>query len=158
MHVKKRFILIVIITLFLFIGSSFAIDVTVLKSRQYIRNSGKPDVYTDTFPGRVGTGTIFVLNGDSTGNNRVSSAIVTINGQQIFSTNEFNQKIYNLERTINLQDSNDISVKLASTPGSYLTIEIKQEIPADGAGVVGRVAGVEILSLVPHHCHSKLKH
>ncbi len=47
---------------------------------------------------------------------------------QIFGPSDFNHRVYLLESPINLADNNSISIELASNPGSYLTIEVREEI------------------------------
>jgi hypothetical protein len=59
--------------------------------KQYLRTRGKPNNYTDSFSATPGGGTLAVQNGDDNGNQRVSSAIVMLNGIQVFGPNDFNQ-------------------------------------------------------------------
>jgi len=54
--------------------------------KQYVRTTGKPNVYKDTFLAKPGKGWLYILNGDEDGENRVSSAIITLNGKDIFKT------------------------------------------------------------------------
>jgi len=127
-------------------NTSNTVEVTLLGPKQYIRTTGKPNIYADTFPGRFGQGKLIVKNGDANGDNRISSAIIKINGIQILGTNDFNQNVYALETIINLVEKNTISVELRSKPGSYLAIQIKQEIHAQGANVIGPAGGtVDVL-------------
>jgi hypothetical protein len=97
---------------------------TVFGPKKYIRTTGKPNVYIDTFSATPGAAKLSILNGDETGTNRVSSAIISVNGIQMFGTNDFNQNVYNLEKSINLSQLNTIKVELRSKPKSYLRIEI----------------------------------
>ena len=117
----------------IFPGTSSAVEVSSFGPNQYVRNSGAPDVYNDTFTTTPGQGMLIVKNGAVDGENRItdaiSSATVLINGQQIFGPNDFNQQVYLLESSVTLAENNSISIELASNPGSYLTIEVTQDIP-----------------------------
>jgi hypothetical protein len=117
------------------------VELTLLGPKQYLRTTGKPNIYTDAFPGRFGQGKLIVKNGDANGDDRISSAIIKINGIQIFGTSDFNQNVQFMERTANLQEENSISIELRSKPGSYLTIQIKAEIEAEEAEVIGPEGG-----------------
>ena len=132
----------IMITLFLFLGlfigtsSALAVEVTLFGPNHYVRTSGSPDVYTGTFtalfPEIVSNGKLIVLNGDQIGEHRVtdavSSAEVFVNGEQIFGPNDFNQHVYHLEAPIALVENNSITVELRSSPNSYLTIQVTQDI------------------------------
>jgi hypothetical protein len=131
---------IVLFALFLllssFLGTSSATEVTMFGPKQYLRTSGAPDVYTDSFPAVTAIteeAKLIVKNGHWDDKNRItdatSSASVVVNGVEIFGPNDFNQQVYLLEATINVAESNSITVELASNPDSYLTIEVTQEIP-----------------------------
>ncbi|MBN1843575.1 MAG: hypothetical protein JW883_15010 [Deltaproteobacteria bacterium] len=106
------------ITLFLFLtvflGTASAVEVTLFGPNQYLRTSGPPDVYTDTFSAIPGQGMLIVRNGNWDGGHRVEdgvrSATVTVNGEEIFGPNDFNQQVYYLEAVINLLEDNSISV------------------------------------------------
>jgi hypothetical protein len=128
---KKQVLIIALFLLGLFISMSLAVEFTLLGPKKYLRTTGKPDVYNDTFLGTVALGKLILTNGTSDGKNRVSSASIFINGQQILGPSDFNQQVYNLEVPINLTTNNTICVKLASKPGSYITVKIIEEVPAD---------------------------
>ncbi len=134
-HIMKKSILITLfLFLSLFLGTSFAVEVTMFGPNQYLRSTGSPDVYTDTFSAIVGEARLIVKNGKWDGSQRItdaiSSASVAVNGVEIFGTDDFNQQVYLLESPINVAEDNSISVELASNPGSYITIEVAQEVPA----------------------------
>jgi len=138
---KKSFLITSILLLGLFICNSYAVEVTLLGPEKYLRTKGKPNVYTGTFPGRTGVGIIKVMNGDANGKNRISSAVILINGTEILGSNDFNQFVYNLEVPVNLEENNTISVELRSKPGCYIWVQVNQEIEAEGAGVIGPEGG-----------------
>ena len=101
-------------------------EILVFGPKQYTRNQGKPVTETDNFPSSI-TGpdfTLRVINGDEQGDHRVSSATVVLNGEQILSPSDFNQQVGVIERTVSINSNNEISVKLTSAPGSFITISI----------------------------------
>ena len=112
----------------LFVSTTFAVEVIVFGPNQYLRTTGAPNVFTDTFSAIPKEGKLIINNGDEDGNYRISSAKVFLNGKQLFGTKDFNQQVYNLEASVNLFENNSISVELRSKPGSYLTIEVIQEV------------------------------
>jgi hypothetical protein len=65
-----------------------------------------------------------VFNGD-VDSNRISSAVISLNGVKILSPADFNQTVSSLERSIvPLQGDNILSVSLRSNPGGFLKIQI----------------------------------
>ncbi len=128
----KKLVAIILLVLGVFTGMSSAVEVTLFGSHQYIRTSGAPDVFSDTFSAYPGSGTLIIKNGNQVGENRIidaiSSAEVFINGEQIFGPNDFNQNVYLLEAPINLVVNNSITVGLASKPGSYIMVEVIADI------------------------------
>jgi PKD repeat protein len=95
--------------------------------KQYLRTTGAPNQFNDQFkvshPDR-GPFVLRVVNGDSRGGHRVSSASVSLNGVDVLKTKDFSQKVGTLERTITVQSTNTLRITLASVPGSYLTISV----------------------------------
>ncbi|MBS3906372.1 MAG: M23 family metallopeptidase [Syntrophaceae bacterium] len=134
---KKSILIASVLLLSLWVGSSFAAQVTLFGPNQYSRSTGKPNVYSGTFPGIAGQGKLIIKNGDTSGNNRVSSALIFVNGNQILGPNSFNQQIYNIEVPLSIAQNNSISVELRSKPGSYLILEVTEEVDADAGAVVG---------------------
>src|SRR5689334_19045309 len=60
-----------------------ALAQTAFGPRQYLRTTGPPNQYTDSFAIPAGVQAPFVLhivNGDASGGHRVSSATITLNG------------------------------------------------------------------------------
>lgn len=64
-------------------------EVTIFGPEQYLRTTGSPDLYTDTFSGVTGGGRIVIKNGNNESGKKVeggvSSATVNVNGVEIFS-------------------------------------------------------------------------
>ena len=100
---------------------------TILGSTTYTRTTGAPNQYTTTFTAPawiVSPYDLHIVNGDSSGNNRVSSATITLNGVQVAGPSNFNQNVATLDVNVTLQASDTLQVTLASKPGSYLTINV----------------------------------
>lgn len=77
-----------------------------------------------------------LINGEDDGSNRISSAVIRLNGIKVFIPADFNQKMSTLERAVVLQDAeNTLSVTLNSNPGGVLQIQLYGEaslnLPAD---------------------------
>lgn len=106
---------------------ALAADVTLFGPRQYVRQSGKPAVVTDSFAARKGAARLEVMNGAMDGSSRVSSAVVILNGRQILGPSDFNQQRANVQLTVELNEQNTLSVELRSAPGSRLAVRVTQE-------------------------------
>ncbi|MFO0699952.1 MAG: RHS repeat-associated core domain-containing protein [Nitrospira sp.] len=103
-------------------------DQLIFGPTQYVRTSGAPTQFTDTVtvPPTVGPPFLLhVVNGQSNGQNRISSAWITVNTVQVAGPADFGQNVAIVDRTITLNPgTNQLTVKLASTPGAYLTIRV----------------------------------
>jgi len=121
---------------------SYIVEVTLLGPKLYVRMDGEPNIFTNSFPGRVGQGRIIVTNGGVDGTLTISSAIIKINGNQIFGTSDFNQNVQPMEKIINLQEQNSISIELRSKPNSNIVVQITQEISAAAGGIIGPNGGI----------------
>lgn len=103
-------------------------DQLLLGPKQYLRTSGAPNEYTDTITVPTSVGAPFLLhlvNGQSNGQNRISSAWVTVNTVQVAGSSDFGQTVSVLDRTITLNPgTNTLTVKVASIPGALLTISV----------------------------------
>ncbi len=160
----KRLVLITLVLLLgVLIGTSSAVEVTLFGPAQYVRTNGKPNLYKDSFPGIAGKGKLIIINGDkgddhrrgemhkkdshrskdcdNDDNHRVSSALISINGHLILGPKDFSQERYIIEVPVRLKENNSISVDLRSKPGSYLTVQVAQEVQVDAAAVIGPEGG-----------------
>jgi hypothetical protein len=102
-------------------------DQVLFGPKQYLRTSGAPDQYTDTFtvPATIGAPfQLHIVNGQANGGNRISSAWITVNGVQVSGPNDFGQNVASIDRTITAQPTNTLTVRVASAPGAYLTITV----------------------------------
>jgi len=100
--------------------------------KQYTRVSGAPQTFSETFS-RCGTAAcrIVVDNGNADGTHRVSSASISLNGAQILGPADFKQQVGRIVRLVALGDQNQLTVKLASGPGSFLTVDVEYDgLPA----------------------------
>ncbi len=89
--------------------------------KQYTRTAGPPNQFTDTFTLPTSTTapyTLHVVNGNANGTNRISSATIKLNGAQILGPSDFGQNVAVLDRTVTLQSTNTLEVRLTSAPGS----------------------------------------
>lgn len=109
------------------IAAQAGVTTTVYGPRRFDRATGQPVNVIEhfTLPSDVvAPFTINVQNGAANGSNRVSSATIRLNSNNIFTQSDFNQNVATLSRSVTLAVSNTLEVKLASQPGSYLIINI----------------------------------
>ena len=94
--------------------------------QQYIRAAGRPETFTETFQYH-GTSPcqIVVVNGNADGTQRISSASISLNGQQIVGPKDFNQQVGGIVKAVVLADQNQLSTTLRSKPGSFLTVSVE---------------------------------
>ena len=93
---------------------------------QFSRTTGRPNTFTESFQ-RCGTASsqIVIFNGNSDGSKRISSASIVLNGRQVIGPSDFNRKAGLIVKPVLLLDENQLTVRLASTPGSFITVEIE---------------------------------
>jgi RHS repeat-associated protein len=159
----KRACAVCILLSTLFISQLFSLsNVVIFGPQRFNRTTGAPNEYTVQFAlpaGAASPYTMHVVNGATNGSNRVSSATIKLNGSQILGPSDFNQQVGVIDRTVTLIANNVLYVRLASAPGSYLTINISGQggitipvlsitQPTDGfitktspVSVVGKVTG-----------------
>ena len=143
---KKYGLFLAVIFVFFWTATCYAmVQLEVLSPTTCIRGTGAPITEAFTFLGFSGPATIKLTNGglEDDSIEKVSSSIVTVNGQVVFGSSEFNQNVGYLEKETTLvEEQNTLGVCLKGKPGGQLTIQITQEVEADGAGVVGLEGGV----------------
>lgn len=129
-----------------FAGTSNAlVDVELLSPTTCIRGTGAPVTETFTFPGLSCPATVKLWNGGIEDNSvkRVSSSMVTVNGQVVFGSSDFNQNVSYLEKEVTLlEGQNTLDVLLKGKPGGQVTIQIIQQVEAEAAAVIGPDGGV----------------
>lgn len=96
----------------------------------YERGKGSPTIETATFTSPVeGSGFLLKIhNGDDVGDYRITSATVSLNGEQLVGPSDFNNQFEWIERAVFLQSVNEISVTLVGSPGDFFTLSIEGEI------------------------------
>ena len=103
-------------------------SVQIFGPKKYVRTTGAPNQYTDTFTVPswiVSPYKLHIRNGEPSGTNRVSAATITINGTQaVAAPADFNQNVATLERNVTLTPQTTLRVTLDSKPGSYLIINL----------------------------------
>lgn len=111
--------------------------------QQYTRTTAAPQTFTDTFE-HCGSAAckIVVLNGNPDGTGRISSAMIFLNGVPVVGPNDFNQNVGMIMKPVMLADTNQLTVKLASKPGGFLTITV--ECVASLANLTLGVPGVDL--------------
>ena len=93
----------------------------------FVRGTGKPVTQEVTFsvpPLLEPPFMMIVRNGDSFGGKRVSSAVVSVNGEEVLDPSDFNQNVETIEREVFLSPENTLEVELRSPPGASLDITI----------------------------------
>lgn len=93
---------------------------------QFDRTAGPPNQFVEQFQ-QCGTAgcQLVVVNGNADGSDRVSSAWIYLNGVEILGPSDFNQQTGTIITPVSLAASNKLEVKLASAPGSFLTVEVE---------------------------------
>ncbi len=112
-----------------------AVEITNVGPLTYIRDSGKPTVYTAGFPGVAGAGVLHVQNSG------VSSAVIRLNGTEVLSPSAFNQQVQQLAVPVTMIQQNSIEIELRSKLGSSLSVRVTQTLEADAAAVIGPLGG-----------------
>ena len=94
---------------------------------EHVRSTGRPTMDSDTFFGTEGAGRLIVVNGnDSDSRSRVTSAVITLNGEKILGPNSFKKKTGEIEVPVDLMADNSITVEVRGRPGSSLSVRVKQ--------------------------------
>ncbi len=100
---------------------------TAFGTKTFVRDYGKPFTETVTFniknPNTAFTMQIY--NGGTTGGyERVSSAVVILNGHEVFGPDAFNQNVSYLEKPVSLKAINELSVEVRGKPNGTIVINI----------------------------------
>jgi hypothetical protein len=151
---KKFFTILLASILCLFIGASYGdVEVTLIE-KEYVRDHEQPITQTLEFQAGSGPAVLSLLNGgsDPDKSTYVSSAHVELNGQLVFGPSSLSKNVDTLETAVTLvEGTNILKVELNSTPGSKVSIRLKQYYPyilsqdATWAGTVYVDDRVEVL-------------
>ncbi len=125
-----RVMLLMMLVTLLFTGTAFAYgDQTFFESKRYERAQGKPATFTNTFNGCASAtqATITVQNGAGK-NSSLTSAVITLNGKDLFTEADFKNQTLTLQKAITLKaGTNTLNIQLKSggqkeTPFLIITI------------------------------------
>ncbi len=107
-----------------------ACENAVFGPKQYVRTTGSPNIYSDSFAAFTQKGDLVIENGNVNGKHRVTSACVFVNNQKVLDPHDFKKSHYRMRVPVDLSDGqNTLRVELRSKPGTYLTIRIVQQAP-----------------------------
>ncbi|MEK6280646.1 MAG: PKD domain-containing protein [Acidobacteriota bacterium] len=109
-------------------------QMVIFGPRRFDRTTGPPNKYVEQFALPAGVTSPFTLhiqNGEPNGANRISSAIVKLNGFEVSTPSDLNQNVAIVDRLVSLNSTNTLEVRLASNPGCYLIINISGAKPAE---------------------------
>ena len=105
----------------------------------YERTTASPNSYTDSFFGTDGAARLIIQNGvGSDSNSKVTSAIITLNGEKILGPDSFNKKTSEIEVPIVLMADNTLTVELRGKPGSSINVRVKQLVDVS-LNITGRI-------------------
>jgi hypothetical protein len=68
---------------------------------------------------------LLITNGNADGKERVSSASILLNGEEIVSPRDFNKQVSEIVRPVAPGDENELTIQLASGPDGFLTVEVR---------------------------------
>ncbi len=91
----------------------------------FIRTTGTPVTETRTFtisPTAAPPYRFCLVNGGDDGSNRVSSASIVLNHQEVLTQSQFNQHVASLMTQVSLQPANTLLVTLSGIPGGFLDL------------------------------------
>ncbi|MEW6079978.1 MAG: PASTA domain-containing protein, partial [Thermodesulfobacteriota bacterium] len=125
---RKIFVCLLLFAACLCSQNLFATEVTAFGPQVCKRTTGSPNIYNDTFSAPEIQGRLIIRNGTDDGQHRVTSAVITVNGVEVFAPENFKQDIYLLECPVELAATNTIKVELSSKPDTFLEIEVVHEV------------------------------
>lgn len=135
MGMGKRLIVFLILFFICAGTSATAAEVAAFGEKHFVRTTGAPNVYTETFAAWPSTAQLRISNGSAEQgqgkSDRVSSARITLNGVELFDPADFKQQEHLMETEVTLLAQNTLVVELASIPDSFLNLLISQEIDYD---------------------------
>lgn len=132
---------------------------SALEVHTFMRNYGKPVVKEEIFelsPEITGPFTLNLFNGDPDGERRVDSAVISLNGQRVFSPRDFNERTGILSQIVSLKEKNTLRVELRGAPGDFLSLGItgydhtppKVEITGPGEGAIFTASPITVTGTV----------
>ena len=106
----------------------------VLGPQQYTRGSNTPTPVVKTFT-VLDPAAQYTLRVDSS---KVSSAVITLNGAEVFGPSDFNAGSVTLNKSVRLRRTNELSVEMRGKPGEVLTLQLtgEDDVPPTISAVV----------------------
>jgi hypothetical protein len=106
---------------------------TLFGPMRFNRVTGKPELVEVSVSGEISPClqppfVFHFASGDEVGNNRVSSAVIKLDGKELFVSSNFSQQVSSDEMEVSLSPSSKLEVILEGIPGSYLDIWIEGEL------------------------------
>ena len=116
------------------------IEATVFGPEVYLRTTGPPNVYTDSFSIRadydatITMGKLIVYNGEKerADPTRARDATIMLNGCEVLDSTDIDEAVDVIVLPVKLERDNEISVTIRGKPGSYLTIQVDYETGPTG--------------------------
>lgn len=99
----------------------------LLSPKTYTRTTAQPNSYMESFTNCEPQAQykLVVMNGNADGSQRLSSATILLNGQEVLRSSELNQNVDKVEKPVSVQPENTLEMRLASGPGGKLTVSIE---------------------------------
>lgn len=110
-----------------FDGQKFSLSKTLNLFDTFYRHTGAPVVETSDFQVQTpGSGFILtILNGKPDGTNRVSSAVIKLNGVQVAGPSDFSQQVGKIVRQVTTLAQNMLEVELRGKPGGQILVTVE---------------------------------
>ncbi len=116
------------------------IEATVFGPEMYLRTTGLPDVYIDSFSIRgdydatITMGKLIVYNGEKERSDptRARDATIMLNGCEVLDSTDISEAVDVIILPVKLEQDNDIIVVVRGKPGSYLTVQVDYETGPTG--------------------------
>lgn len=126
---------------------------TALSPQRLVRTKGAPNTFSFTVAGYGTDAVLHVRNGDENGTNRISSATITIDGREVVGPSSFSQSVSGFDIDVQIGNPATIEVRLASAPGSEITLSMDARGATGGSvGVAGgsvRLLATQVVLAVP---------
>jgi hypothetical protein len=110
-----------------FDGQKFGLTKTLNFFETFYRHAGAPALTTTEFdvanPG--GGFVLTIINGDRAGTNRVSSAVIKLNGVEVAGPKDFSQQVGKIVRQVSVLAQNVLEVELRGAPSGQIHITVE---------------------------------
>lgn len=116
----------------------------VFSPKVYTLGPGQPVTQYDSFSADIlqGTFTLVVQNGDASGQRRVSSGSIVLNGVEVVRESDFNQQTGTIQKVVQVKASNTLAVTLKGGPGKgtstppFVTVQVIRHINETNGPVI----------------------